>query len=169
MNNLENNWVLSNKLLSAIDLILERTPNVVFGGSIALNAVGLIRRKIKDIDLFFPLTENFSNNTVLCMSTASDISSETTTDINGLQIERVGAKIGDVHICCFKVPDEFLQSSRITFLGRTLNIQNVNQAIIAKRVYAEMTSNKKGHLYIQNSKHKDDLDKIYSTLNELLN
>ena len=41
MNNLENKDILPDDILSAIDYILEKQPNAIFGGSIALNAVGL--------------------------------------------------------------------------------------------------------------------------------
>jgi hypothetical protein len=60
-NNLENKQILSDDILNAIDLIIKKTPHAVFGGSIALNAVGLINRKISDIDLFFSLV-TLSNN-----------------------------------------------------------------------------------------------------------
>ena len=59
-NNLESKEVLSAEILNAIDLIIKHTPNAVFGGSIALNAVGLINRKVSDIDLFFHLNENLT-------------------------------------------------------------------------------------------------------------
>ena len=59
MNNLENKYILSEELIDAIDRILEKVPHVVVGGSIALNAVGLISRKINDIDIFLSMNENF--------------------------------------------------------------------------------------------------------------
>ena len=41
MKNLENKEILSDEILNAISLIIKQTPNVVFGGSIALNAISL--------------------------------------------------------------------------------------------------------------------------------
>ena len=64
-NNLENKQILSDDILNAIDLIIKKTPHAVFGGSIALNAIGLINRKISDIDLFFSLNENLARNSFL--------------------------------------------------------------------------------------------------------
>lgn len=166
MNNLEKEEILSKEILHTIDVILKESPEVVFGGSIALNAVGLINRPISDIDLFFPLKTRFIDIGILHTNETNDTQSETTTDINGKLIERVGAKIGKIKICCFKVPDEILQYSKITVLGRTLNIQNVNQAIIAKMVYAKGTSNNKKY-YAKNHKHENDLTEIFSALKGL--
>ena len=54
MNNLDNSEILSDEIVNAIDLIITQIPDVIFGGSIALNAVGLLNRKVSDIDVFFP-------------------------------------------------------------------------------------------------------------------
>ena len=51
-NNLEDKEILSPELLQVIDVILAKSPRIVFGGSIVLNALGFIERPIKDIDLF---------------------------------------------------------------------------------------------------------------------
>src|SRR5690242_1416682 len=64
-NNLENENVLSSEILNAIDLVINNCPNAVFGGSIALNAVGLINRKVSDIDLFFEESESLTKNSFL--------------------------------------------------------------------------------------------------------
>ena len=101
MNNLENKYILSEELIDAIDRILEKVPHVVFGGSIALNAVGLISRKINDIDIFLPMNENFKE--FISIGALDEMTSDTVTDMNGKEIQRVGAKINDVKVCCFKV------------------------------------------------------------------
>lgn len=164
MKNLEDVNVLSDKVLYAIDLILAKTPTVVFGGSIALNAVGLINRKISDIDLFFGLGENLNLNGFLSVATETGITtSDTVTNVNGLMIQRVqrvGALIGGVRVCCFKVPYEELDHSKHSFVRNnklyTLYIQNVNYAIEAKRSYAN-----------QNTKHSADLVAISTSLDDL--
>ena len=148
-NNLENKEVLSKEILNAIDLIIKHTPNAVFGGSIALNAVGLINRKVSDIDLFFHLDESLTENGFLSIENDGQILSDTVTDVNGVEIQRTGARIAGVKTCCFKVPDERLQHSKIEFLGRKICIQNVNYAIMAKMAYAD-----------KNNKHKEDLKQI---------
>lgn len=154
MNNLENKYILSEELIDAIDKIIEKVPHVVFGGSIALNAVGLISRKINDIDLFLPMNENFKM--FLSIGVLDEMTSDTVTDMNGNPIQRVGAKIKDVKVCCFKVSDEELEHSKFTFLNRKINIQNVNCAIIAKKTYSK-----------KNKKHQDDLEQIYNSLHDL--
>ena len=65
MNNLENKNILSEDIIEAIDIILLNTPSAVFGGSITLCAVGLLKRKINDIDLFFPIGESLNLNNFL--------------------------------------------------------------------------------------------------------
>lgn len=151
-NNLENKEILPNDILKAIDLIIEKTPNVVFGGSIALNGVGLINRKISDIDLFFRLHESLTENGFLPIEN-TQILSDTVTNVDGKEIQRTGVIVNGVKVCCFKVSDEELNHSKIRFLGRTIYIQNVNYAIAAKRTYAD-----------RNDKHKEDLKVIDNNL-----
>lgn len=105
-NNLENKEVLSEDILNAIDLIIKHTPKAVFGGSIALNAVGLINRRVSDIDLFFPLNESLTKNGFLLIEPDGEVLSDTVTNVNGVEIQRTGAKIAGVKTCCFKVSDE---------------------------------------------------------------
>lgn len=155
-NNLENKEILSEELLKAIDSIIKHTPNVVFGGSIALNAIGLIKRKINDIDLFFSINESLSKSGFLDIENDGEILSDTITDTNGNLIQRTSAKIMGIKTCCFKVSTEELQHSKINFLGRTLCIQNVNYAIMAKLSYSQ-----------KNIKHKNDLNEINSILNTI--
>lgn len=148
-NSLENKEILSDEILKAIDLIIKNTPNAVFGGSIALNAVGLINRKISDIDLFFHNNESLKKNGFLEIDINEQILSDTVTNMNGVNIQRTGTKIAGVKVCCFKVSNKELQSSPFEFLGRKIFIQNVNYAIMAKIAYAD-----------KNNKHKEDLKQI---------
>jgi len=152
-NNLEGKEILSEEMLAAIDKIIKYAPTAVFGGSIALNAVGLINRKVSDIDLFFHLNESLTKNGFLSINEGVQVLSDTVTNMNGLEIQRTGAKIEGVKACCFKVPDEELQHSVVEFLGRKIRIQNVNHAIAAKMTYAD-----------KNNKHKEDLKEIQKNL-----
>jgi hypothetical protein len=152
-NNLENKEVLSDEILKAIDLIIKQTPSAVFGGSIALNAVGLLNRKVSDIDLFFAINESLLKNGFLSVENDGQILSDTVTNVNGVEIQRTGAKIAGVKTCCFKVSDEELQHSKVEFFGRKICIQNVNYAIQAKMTYAD-----------KNNKHNEDLKQINSNL-----
>jgi hypothetical protein len=163
MNNLENKEILSDEIFNAIVLIVKEIPDAVFGGSIALNAIGLINRPISDIDLFFSRSTSLTQNGYLSnlhTGTIEEITSETVTDINGVDIQRTGAKIAGVKTCCFKVSDERLQCSKhkITREGNelTICIQNVNYAIEAKKTYSS-----------RNPKHKPDLETIYNELNSI--
>ncbi len=155
MNNLENKEILSKEILSAIDLIIEQCPSAVFGGSIALNAVGLLNRKVSDIDLFFAVNDSLTKNGFLSVQNDDEILSDTVTNTNGLEIQRTGAKIAGIKTCCFKVSDEELQHSKTTFLRRTINVQNVNYAIQAEMSYSS-----------KNDKHRIDLANIETVLNE---
>lgn len=158
MRNLENKEILSDEIMKAIDKIVTHMPNVVFGGSIALNAVGLLNRKISDIDLFVKKNENLADTEFFTISD-NQITSDTVTNTNGVEIQRTGAKVDGVKVCCFKVSDEELQHSKYTFVrdGKsfTINLQNVNCAIEAKLAYAK---------HNQNPKHIDDLTNIIKEL-----
>ncbi len=146
---------IPDNILSAIDIIVKNTPDVVFGGSIALSVMGLINRPVNDIDLFFPIDSSLSKNNFLTY--VSDIGSDTVTDVNGNTIQRTSARIHDVKVCCFKVSNEELQcSTALLDNGCRINIQNVNYVIMAKRSYAK-----------SNPKHQDDLKNIDHNIGEL--
>jgi hypothetical protein len=162
MNNLENPEILSDEILHSIDLIIDRCPHAVFGGSIALNAVGLLNRKISDIDVFF------DENTALTKHGFINIPetewkgflSDTVTDMNGKLVHRTGFKIGGTKVCGFKVHPEELQHSIFKFIRNTklyeIKIQNVNFAIAAKIAY-----------YYKKEKHEIDVDHINELLNDI--
>lgn len=160
MKNLENKEILSDEILKAISLVIERTPNAVFGGSIALNAIGLINRPVSDIDLFFGMNESLNKNGYLSIASIGEITSDTVTNTNGIEIQRTGAKIAGIKTCCFKVSDEELQCSKHKFIRDgvefTICIQNVNYAIEAKKTYSS-----------RNQKHKSDLETISNVLDGL--
>lgn len=161
MSNLENKEILSDEILNAISLIISEIPDAVFGGSIALNAIGLISRKISDIDLFFALNESLSKNRFLSIENNGEITSDTVTNTNGIEIQRTGAKIAGIKTCCFKVSTDELQHSKHTFIRNdklyVICIQNVNYAIEAKKSYAN-----------KNIKHKTDLESIDLVLSDLI-
>lgn len=161
MKQLEDKNILSDDIYAAIRLIVTNRPATVFGGSIALNAVGVIHRPISDIDLFFPLCSSMSKTGFLSFSDMAEFISDTVTNTNGKEIQRTGAKVLGVKTCCFKVDDEELSHSKYTFNRdgeeTTICIQNVNYAIEAKRAYSS-----------RNIKHKIDLDNIDKELSLLL-
>ena len=154
MNNLYNPEILSDDIVTAIGLIIEKCPEAVFGGSIALNAVGLLNRKISDIDVFFDERNNFSlrGSGFLSIPT-TEVLSDTVTDTNGKEIQRTGLKVNDIKVCAFKVGVEELQHSLMSFIRNDkfyeLKIQNVNYAIQAKIAYKYKTE-----------KHKVDMSNI---------
>jgi hypothetical protein len=159
MNNLENPEILSDEIVKVIDEILYRCPDAVFGGSIALNAVGLLNRKISDVDLFFRNDANFARNYLLTLP-VSKITSETVTNMSGKEVQRTGLIVNDVHICAFKVDEEELQHSFFEFVRNNklynIKIQDVNYAIQAKIAYKWNTTKEK---------HKTDMDNIEKILN----
>lgn len=166
MNNLENKDILADNILNVIDIIINKIPTAVFGGSIALNAVGLLNRKINDIDLFFPLGTNLTLNGFLELSNIDG--SETVTNVNGIEIQRTSAKIHNVKVCCFKVAKLETQHSLFTFLGRTIRIQNVNYAIQAKIAYANKDNKllvSQNEVSTPKNKHNSDMDWIDEILN----
>jgi hypothetical protein len=159
-NNLENKEILSSEIISVIDIIMECLPEAIFGGSIGLNAVGLLNRKINDIDLFLPI-ETSSYKLLKGYNrdyNENEIFSETVTDIDGTLIKRTGLKINGIKVCCFQVKKEMLQHFVTEFLGRKIKIQNVNYAIQAKKLYS-----------LKNDKHKKDLEEIQKDIDNFIN
>lgn len=160
MNNLENLEILSDEIFTAIVLIQQRCPEAVFGGSIALNAVGLLTRKIKDIDLFFDDKYTYKFKEGFLTIPTTEVLSDTVMDTNGKQIQRTALKVNGVNVCGFKVNGEELQHSRMTIyrndVAVTLKIQNVNYAIQAKIAYR-----------FKNEKHQTDLAIINQTFNDI--
>ncbi len=160
MNNLENKEILSGDIITAMDFIMEKVPNAIFGGSIALNAVGLLNRKVSDIDIFVQeRVKNHldrlideSNNRFSGVALFSD-----TIVVDGKHVERLGLNIKGIKVCCFKVPEDHMQHSIFEFSGRKIKLQNVNYAILAKKQYST-----KGV-----AKHIDDLSDIEDMLNNL--
>lgn len=161
INYLEEKAIISEQIIGGIDELLSRSKEIVFGGSIALNAVGLIKRQVKDIDIFTHCAWKLNHYNLLSLvcptSDVKDIS-ETATDVNGEQIRRVGAKINGINVCIF-ILNKPPQFSEFKFLGRTIKIQNVNDAILAKRAYSEMN-------LASCDKHRQDLIVINKSLDD---
>jgi hypothetical protein len=166
MNNLEDDKILSKEIVEVIDMIISNNSNTVFGGSIALNAVGLLNRRISDIDIFILENSEFPS----IIKELTEFVSDTVTNVNGKEVQRTGGKINNVKICIFKVNVEELQHSQFTFLGRRINIQNVNYAIQAKISYAGkriiIENNKNCYNNSTNnpSKHEKDVNEIEENL-----
>mgnify|MGYP001222914324 CR=1 FL=1 len=168
MNNLEKPGNLSSEILEVIDLLIKHCPNVIFGGSIALNAINLIDRPVKDIDLLFEENNSLGykddklnfwqafTEAVNTQITEGKIESDTVTNTNGEPIQRTGVKIKNINICCFKVKKHELQHSKVKFIGREICIQNVNYVLQAKQSYAS-----------KNPKHQEDINNAIKIINDL--
>lgn len=143
--------LISPQIMEALRFIQERVPDAVIGGSIALNAIGLLGRPSKDIDIFIQdisVHESGISN-IMFTDDKDDFSSERVTDMYGKIIQKIGTKINGIPVCIFKVEDHWLQHSVFAINGLHLNIQNVNYAIAAKIAYQN-----------ESAKHKIDLDCI---------
>ena len=154
-NYLEDQNLLDSRLLNTMDKIKRIYPDVVFGGSIALVAVGLLNRPVGDIDCFVDFGENA---TVINkhIEPSSHLLSETVDDIDGYPVKRSGGVFNGVKICLFQVHPRQLEHIKYRIFDEEYNIQNVNWAIIAKKSYANRTY-----------KHNRDLKKIIDFINEL--
>lgn len=139
----------------AVMYILENIPDAVFGGSIALKAMGLLNRDPHDIDLFFHRNTLLTKNKFIGVGVA-EIGSESVTDVNGDPVQRTSITILGVKTCAFKVRNEELYHSVVTYKGLPMRIQHANHAINAKRTYKDTTG-----------KHKADLQEVEATLTAL--
>lgn len=148
---------VSPELWKVIQKVAQKCPTAVFGGSIALNAVGLINRPIKDIDVFFYENESKEKNGYLSLKgVESQVTSDTVTDMNGKKIQRTGIIVDGIHVCAFSVPSEQMLHAVMNFEGLKLRIQNINYAIQAKLIYTSKTP-----------KHKEDMEAIKTTLSTI--
>ena len=165
-NNLEKQEILSQNIVSTIDIIISKYPNIVFGGSVVLNALGIIQRPIKDLDLFIKACE-YSDVTNVFNNLSGNITripSETITDVNGDLISRFGWRINGTDVCIFLMPESkegSLQSTPFEFLGRSIQIQNVNEAILAKKAYSKMDKP-------SCDKHREDMKNVENFFDNLL-
>ena len=164
MNNLDNPNILSNEMFSIVAQISKINNGPIFGGSIALNGVGVLSRTVEDIDIFMPSHRELSCIMEILNHPVND--NDTTYDsitiIGDQVIKRYGfiTKTEGIKICAFICPKSFLNYSTC-YVERgnkkvLVKIQHINYAIEAKRLYSNI-----------NEKHKDDLSGIYHNLNYL--
>ncbi len=171
MNLLDNEAIIPKKIKDVMLKIIEAHPPVVFCGSIALNALGLLDRPVSDIDI--AILDEISWNKCL-ISKIDGLSvyplsnfSITTTDIDGNDIQRMSVTIDDIKVCIFKLPIEQLEcvevymfseikskTSSITEIRQVrLGIQLPKYAIRSKENYAD-----------KDQKHFNDMFVIRKTL-----
>ena len=149
---MEKNVKVSEELFDLVKNIQISNPTAIFGGSIALNALGLLDRPIHDIDVLFPIGFSMSKNFNFKDIDAFE-SSETITDFDGVPVQRVGMKSSKTKICVFKLPSEQLQYTEVDFFGLKICVQNPEQAIWAKICYSDKTY-----------KHRKDLFEVFKNL-----
>ena len=163
MNNLENKEILSDEILSAIDKILVHVPEIIFGGSVALSAVGLLNRKIYDIDLFVDKFGGVTRKLGELLTSINVDGSDTVTDVNGVKVERLSFKIGNVKVCVFRVDKEVLQHTTFEFARRKINIQNCNYAVAAKIAYSKKRD-ENNRPFNSTTKHIEDVSHMFGIL-----
>jgi hypothetical protein len=137
------------KITLALKHICDKCPDAVIGGSISFIARGLLTREPNDIDLFFNEHSSLTKNGLLDKCAIDELGSDTTTDINGKEIQRTSLKIMGVKVCAFKVDDEYLTNDTVQYNGVSIRAQHPHYGIVAKKIYAE-----------KNDKHKKDLEEI---------
>jgi hypothetical protein len=141
------------KIIKALEHIYLLCPDVVVGGSISFIARGLLSRQPNDIDLFFPEYSSLTRWGLFdCI--IDEVGSDTTTDINGKEIQRTSLKIMGVKVCAFKVEDDHLKHEILEYNGVKIQAQFPQYGIIAKKIYSE-----------KNDKHKKDLEEILEKFN----
>ena len=136
MNKLENKRILPENIYKAIKKIKDKHPEAIFGGSIALTAMGLLNREIHDIDVFFDRRcsidfDLFEKSNGSSSNVAYTYDNEKVTSI------LTPCKVNGVKCCVFQEKSEFLQHSTFSIFGEKINISQANLAIDAKRRYAK--------------------------------
>lgn len=151
---------MSSDMYAQIDKVVKVCPDIVFGGSIALVALGLLEREPKDIDIFLkedsPLMPTIHN--LIHDVSVNFEGSHPTEDINGAPIKRIPGMLGDLKVCVFQLPH--LTYSPYRLFDNIINIQSINEAILAKKRYSDITQSK--------GKHLEDLKEVYNNLQNLI-
>lgn len=166
MNNLDNPDILSDELLSIIRRISEIKGDIIYGGSIALNAMGVLSRKVHDIDLCVNNHREYKSiiSELAPLSNDGNETYDSVTIIDGLIISRYGLTIknGQIKLCVFICPMSFLSYSTCYItrhnIKTPIKVQHINYAIEAKRAYLDI-----------DQKHNNDLSEISYNLNYLFN
>lgn len=134
---------------------LADNPDIVFGGSLSLKALKLLDREPKDIDIFVPANYSISKLRNSFTLEETETASETTTDIDGVEIKRIGLKLNGIKVCVFFVEDN--SYSNVRYEGIKIKVQSCNSTIQAKKAYIR---NGAGDI----DKHKEDLKTIAEKL-----
>jgi len=145
---LENNFNETIKALSEHGL--------VFGGSFALNLVGLLNREIKDLDvitndqaLFDKLNNQLFNPPYTELpQDKNDHESISLEFIDGEPLIRKTLKINDVNICLFK--RDKIEYFEVNYNGETIKIQNILDILKVKAAYSKLE-------FASGNKHQYDL------------
>lgn len=136
----------------AIQVLQKIDPSIAIGGSVCLNALGLMDRKIGDLDVFVDKDNPFDISKYRAIDEYHR-SYDFTTEFNGDILERIPLLIHDIKVCIFKVPKYLLQSSAMDIEGLEMKIQNPCFAIAGKVLFSK-----------HDAKHTDDLREIYKKL-----
>lgn len=136
----------------AIQVLQKIDPSITIGGSMCLNAMGLMDREIGDLDIFIDKDKPFEISKYRKVDEYHR-NYKFTTDFNGDILERIPLLIHGVKVCIFKVPKYLLQSLTMDIEGLEMNIQNPCFAIAGKVLFSK-----------HDDKHTDDLMAIYKKL-----
>ena len=174
-NYLENKDILSDEILKVMKKLIDVSNNeIVFGGSIVLNALGLIKRPIHDVDIFIDKHISIYGGLDFFIHNEIDdeLIYESVTDINGIPINRISIKIDGINVCIFSV--QTLNYSSFKLNDKDIKIQNINEAILAKRAYLKITEDRNkntitsNYLNLSYEKHKKDVQDIDEFLNKIM-
>lgn len=139
------------EIQKAVAYITECHHSPLFGGSIALKALGLMDRDISDIDLVFPWVAKGEID-LFFIDPKAEFDGGESLDIEG--VHRLPTKINKIKACCFYVPKNMLQSIPVTFEGMQINVQDPYWIIDAKISYS------------WHPKHEKDLFSIWEKLKD---
>lgn len=150
-NYLEDPEILSPVLLNAIDYLLLKSKDIIFGGSLALNAVGIIKRPIKDLDIVIDHDlVHYGLDKLPHQELGSD---QPPTDVFDKKVTRHALMLNEIKVDVFQTTE--VGFSKFKFSGREIRLNNVNEIIIAKKQYM-INPNIKKESY---DKHFEDVKK----------
>lgn len=145
--------ILSRNMFNVMVMIKKAIPVTTFGGSLALNVVGLLNREIKDLDVLYPTIYSDPVTDSQYVGMDSFIKCQQLETSSSLGFKRY--KLNNIEVCFINVSYSRLTYEPIIVNNEIFNIAGVNHAIMFKQEHLGIT------------KHNEDMQSINNKFNLL--
>lgn len=149
---------LSKEQNEFMGIMLSKFPYVIIGGSVALEAYGLLYRRVGDLDFIIPQSKRgFVHNKL----TLDILNYDTNIVLNKLTSRgktHIEYQYGKVRFCVFYEPDENIEYYNSYYGNDKIKIHDYQSIINYKKLLKDQkVRNDDGYLITSASKHRSDL------------